>query len=93
MDAVLTALFSPGWTPSGCKCRLCCGAGSLVGVAGRSGPAWSVAAWVRLAGLDANHLPLPSVFCSDVPKVLDFIHVRGFDCSCSVLVNIASEKS
>ena len=26
MDAVLIARFSPGWTPSGCNCRLCGGA-------------------------------------------------------------------
>ena len=76
MDAVLTERFGPGWTLSGGKCRLCGGAGLLLGVAGRAGLGWRFAARVRPSGVRAYRQLLPSVFCSYVPKELYLLQVR-----------------
>lgn len=60
----------------GCKSCLsggCCGFW-LVLTSG--GSCFAHGCLVRLAGVCENHLPLPSGFCSYVPKVLDLLQVR-----------------
>lgn len=76
MDAVLIARFSPGWTPSGCNCRLCGGAG-VAGVL-RVGRVWLQALRLEsgLLFLVRTIFLCQALFCSYVPKELYLLQVR-----------------